>query len=176
MGAEYDSRMAYGKNANEAFHKVTDEAGWERGHGYSGSLAEKHEFVKVRVPTNPDTGRRMSVAKFESFCLEADLFMTDDELLEEERSARSFYTGAALTNALRNLKQERKERDKFLRKVPVWARDQVLAVGNMNRDKWGPATCVEVLGSEYYKAKRSLPELKGKQGIRIYKFWGYCSS
>jgi hypothetical protein len=51
MGADSFVDRGRGKDAKDAFRKVTDEARYEHGHGgYSGTIAEKHEFVMISVP------------------------------------------------------------------------------------------------------------------------------
>jgi hypothetical protein len=51
MGACTFEQYGQGKTAQEAFRRARDEAAWEHGHGgYTGTLAEKHEFVEIPVP------------------------------------------------------------------------------------------------------------------------------
>lgn len=51
MGASDFSCRAKGKSAREAFARARAEAQYERGHGgYTGTIAEKHEFVLIKVP------------------------------------------------------------------------------------------------------------------------------
>jgi hypothetical protein len=46
---------ATGKTAAEAFASVTEAARYEHGHGgYSGTIAEKHDFVMLAVPKGTD--------------------------------------------------------------------------------------------------------------------------
>ena len=46
MGAAKFIVTASGKTANEAFNNAVKDAQWESGHGgYSGTIAEKHNFV-----------------------------------------------------------------------------------------------------------------------------------
>jgi len=48
MGADQFQNKARGKTAKEAFKSATEEARYESGHGgYSGTIAEKHEFKMV---------------------------------------------------------------------------------------------------------------------------------
>jgi hypothetical protein len=68
------------------------------------------------------------------------------------------------------------EQRKVIRSIPDWALNNVKAAVKIGHgDKWGPACCIELLGAEYRAAKDRLG-LKGKQGVRIYIFFGYCSS
>lgn len=51
MGAESFITKAAGKTAAEAFSAAAEQARWEHGHGgYTGTIAEKHEFVMIDVP------------------------------------------------------------------------------------------------------------------------------
>ncbi len=56
MGATDFTTTAKGKTVNEAFSNAVDDARHEHGHGgYTGTIAEKSEFVMISVPegTNP---------------------------------------------------------------------------------------------------------------------------
>ena len=51
MGGTTFSQVGKGKTAREAFHNAVTEARYQNGHGgYTGSLAEKHEFVMITPP------------------------------------------------------------------------------------------------------------------------------
>ena len=51
MGACDFQKRAKGKTAEEAFRAAVDSAAWEHGHGgYTGTIAEKHEFQMMTVP------------------------------------------------------------------------------------------------------------------------------
>ncbi len=55
MGASTFMQVGRGKTAAEAFKSARDEAAYEHGHGgYSGSLAEKRNFVMIPVPAGID--------------------------------------------------------------------------------------------------------------------------
>ncbi len=62
MGGSYDSGIGFGRNAQEAFRYASEQAGYEHGHGYSGSLAEKHDFVIFELP------KRMTLKKLDKLC------------------------------------------------------------------------------------------------------------
>jgi hypothetical protein len=54
MGAQTFLEKATGKNAREAFSAACEQARYEYGHrGYTGSLAEKHEFTVIKMPMQP---------------------------------------------------------------------------------------------------------------------------
>lgn len=51
MGAQTFFQQAKGKTAADAFHAARDSAAWEHGHGgYTGTIAEKSEFVMIDCP------------------------------------------------------------------------------------------------------------------------------
>jgi len=51
MGGTTFSHSAKGKTAQEAFQNAVEEARWEYGNsGYTGSIAEKHSFVMIKLP------------------------------------------------------------------------------------------------------------------------------
>ena len=54
MGAEQFTHSATGRDAQEAFTAAQGEARYDHGHaGYTGTIAEKDEFVIIEVPDNP---------------------------------------------------------------------------------------------------------------------------
>ena len=55
MGADTFFTQAKGDNANEAFANAVADAAWESGHGgYTGTIAEKQEFVEIPLPEGAD--------------------------------------------------------------------------------------------------------------------------
>lgn len=55
MGASEFSCVGHGKSAKEAFMAARAEAQYESGHGgYTGTIAEKRDFVMVPVPAGVD--------------------------------------------------------------------------------------------------------------------------
>jgi len=51
MGAEQFFTKAEGKNAQEAFKLAVSQAQYDHGHsGYTGTIAEKNEFVMIPLP------------------------------------------------------------------------------------------------------------------------------
>lgn len=51
MGACVFKAVASGKTAAEAFRNAGEQARYDHGHGgYTGTIAEKHEFVTIAVP------------------------------------------------------------------------------------------------------------------------------
>lgn len=55
MGAQDFTQKAQGKTAKAAFRSAVEQAAYEHGHGgYTGSLAEKSEFVIIALPDGKD--------------------------------------------------------------------------------------------------------------------------
>jgi hypothetical protein len=55
MGACDFGATSNGKTAKEAFVNAVEQAQWDHGHGgYTGTIAEKHEFVIITVPAGVD--------------------------------------------------------------------------------------------------------------------------
>ena len=55
MGANTFSQIGRGATAKLAFRSAVDEAAYEHGHGgYTGTLAEKFEFVEIDLPAGKD--------------------------------------------------------------------------------------------------------------------------
>jgi hypothetical protein len=51
MGADNFYVVRSGKSARDAFHAAVEEAAYEYGHGgYTGTIAEKYEFVTFPIP------------------------------------------------------------------------------------------------------------------------------
>lgn len=51
MGSSSFVQKAKGTSVNDAFYNGRDQAAWEYGHGgYTGTLAEKSEFVIIELP------------------------------------------------------------------------------------------------------------------------------
>lgn len=55
MGADTFIQAAKGKTAQEAFASAVAEAQYQHGHGgYTGTLAQKHDFVQIAVPADKE--------------------------------------------------------------------------------------------------------------------------
>lgn len=53
MGAQQFVTKAKGKTAKDAFNQAVSDAQYEYGHGgYTGTIAEKHDFVMITVPSD----------------------------------------------------------------------------------------------------------------------------
>lgn len=55
MGAEYFEQKAKGATAKEAFNNAVEQAQYNYGHaGYTGTIAEKHDFKMLNWPADID--------------------------------------------------------------------------------------------------------------------------
>ena len=55
MGAMTFNTIVTGKTPREAFRKAVDSALYESGHGgYTGTIAEKHEWINIHLPEGKD--------------------------------------------------------------------------------------------------------------------------
>jgi hypothetical protein len=126
MGAEQFFQVESGKNAREAFNRAVEQACWEHGHGgYSGTLAEKHSFVEIRVPKEMDPALFANMVEAywpgqakSSWCPEG-----------EPESC-----GGSYNQKLNQAFTELSDTDKNA------VREAYQAV----QDKWGPAGCVDL--------------------------------
>lgn len=51
MGGQQFTKVGVGTNARDAFSKLVDQAQYQHGHGgYTGTIAEKHEFKLLALP------------------------------------------------------------------------------------------------------------------------------
>jgi hypothetical protein len=67
MGAETFTTMGKGATAQEAFRSASEQARYDYGHaGYTGTLAEKGDFVLIPVPSGivDETAERKEVRRF----------------------------------------------------------------------------------------------------------------
>lgn len=163
MGANNFSIVAVGKDAREAFDKAVKQAQYEYGHsGYTGTIAEKNEFVMITDTTQDvrvKLKREVEKARTEARRLKANKadkreIMEVEWDLEHKMQAKKHFKAsegaAAIARAL----------------------DEIYDPRCM--DKWGPCGCIELKG----KAAREYKErhgLKGKQ-VKIYMFFGLASS
>ena len=129
MGATIFQNIETGKTAQEAFDKAVEEAHWMHGHGgYSGTIAEKHEFTEFPRPKGM---KRATVLKMVRKLM--DVQFTCDCHPKEQFP---FYPC-----------------DKGKPNVaPLQARYpkcNILKMYNVYDDKWGPSLCMSLPNNEY---------------------------
>ena len=178
MGADYFDTRAAGKNSRQAFGRAVQDAQYESGHGgYSGTIAEKHDYVLFALPP------RITAERFIRLVGEAEDLALGDYAYEvryaRERvaNAQKGHVRAAKAN-LRSVEklyaQEKKRSERFWKSLRPEVADAVRAAAEVaNGDKWGPAACVLLRGTEATAARKYLG---AKRGENVYRFFGYASS
>jgi len=55
MGGRNFYNISFGDTANQAFDGLVSQAQYDHGHaGYSGTIAEKHDFIMISLPADKD--------------------------------------------------------------------------------------------------------------------------
>lgn len=173
MGADEFSAVAAGRDAAEAFRAAVDNARFMHGHGgYSGTIAEKHDFVHVAIPA------RVTYARFRALIDEAvELdYQNPAEARRDLRwhrehgvGARKTWGGTTLAAATREVERAERKHARavaaFERKcanVPGLAEAVRRAASIETGDKWGPALCLGPITGK--AATAMLPSASG--GVR----------
>jgi len=149
MGAASFQTTYVARDAATAFANAASDARFEHGHGgYTGTLAEKDGFLApIALPA------RWKVQDFVDAVMRA-------EIIADPESVYGGYKPTAKERALLA---------RLVRDLPSWRRIVDAATG----DKWGPAVCVEVTGSQAATIKKQ----QGRAGTRdrVYVFFGLAS-
>lgn len=166
MGACDFMNYSFGKTAQEAFSHCVQQAQYEHGHGgYSGTIAEKHDFVVLPKPPT-----RLSVERLAGCAINCeDTYMHWRPLKEGENRYSAGWTKSTFDGDGDETVFVA-ERKKMPPKLKPW----VERAAQVAADKWGPAACVEITGKAA-KAYRERAGLKGKQG-KLFLFFGLASS
>lgn len=152
MGADQFSDIGLGKDANEAFRRIVEDARYMYGHGgYTGTIAEKDGFVNLG-----QLGRDY-VNKVEGFIFDVQMASYDEW---DEKTKRYVV--------------DQKKKQRAINKVPEAIRAQVLKAIPIHDDKWGPAVCFEVVGTKAAEIKAR----HGRKGThdKVFIFLGMASS
>jgi hypothetical protein len=161
MGAEQFCVVAHGKTAQDAFNRAVDAAAYEYGHGgYTGSIAEKHEYALVQVPDDfPQIKVPLLVQWAQS------VFLVEPDELKDTRKRRKQWS------TYERLVQIGTTWYLMPKAVPPKWRPLVARWSGYGDDKWGPAVCVELKG----KAAR-VNDHGRRRGDKTFLFWGWASS
>lgn len=169
MGASFDDRLGTGTDAADAFRSARDDAAWQHGHGgYTGTIAEKHDFALITLPA------RMTVERFVRLVDDAEqhMYVTDESYRDELRWAT---TATAKRKVEAAHKKATAAKARFYRKLTPQAAAAVeRAVEIAHGDKWGPCVAVELTGAEATEARKRLGQA-GRR-VRVFRFFGMCSS
>lgn len=151
MGAADFTTIATGKTVGEAFNKARRDAQYEFGHGgYTGTIAEKGDFIEIPVPKGTTAERLVAKASEASWAWEQARWNEGYKPTAKERAA------------VRYLIDKLGER--------TYQRFMEAAHG----DKWGPAAALQITGAAAVKWKERL----GRKGThdKVWIFTGYASS
>lgn len=195
MGANSFEANAYGKTPSEAFHAAREHAQWEHGHGgYSGTIAEKGDFVHVLLPAG------VTLPAFLKLLYAAEKLSYDGpdawayQLRSHERygvGARKLYGGQTLKQAQAAVAKRRRVYDRFwakIARIPGLTDALRRAVEVAYGDKWGPALCLGPLTGKLAQSRASYAVgarcdrdggtwvYKAPRGQKLYLFLGLASS
>lgn len=159
MGATEFQVTQFGKDAADAFQKAVDEARHDHGHeGYTGTIAEKSEFIEVELPARVSVEKALAWAGLASeHDIEVDNASMYDKWDQPKRAKAARKLAAAAE-----------------RKIPKQHRELAWKLAEIMDDKWGPALCLRVTG----KMVRPMRERYGVKGRRgdFFVFAGMASS
>lgn len=166
MGAHAFFTYAFGKTANDAFRAAVEQAQWDYGHGgYTGTIAEKRDFVLLPKPSTRLSTRAL-----------ADCAIGDDDhyiiwrKLKKGEDGNKFASLRCGMDKSGNLYKVVAERKKLPTSLLLWVKDAHEAVG----DKWGPAGCVEITGKDAQDFRKR-EGFTGERG-KVFLFFGWASS
>lgn len=177
MGGCDFTAIGFGKTAEDAFSQAREDAAWERGHGgYTGTIAEKGEFVQfdLKPRTNPyDVDRKLWDAR-QAFHYEQD---PDGPYSHKpsaaERNALKWMRERVLCRTIRRDRYARMGRSVWIDTGYRAPSDPVEHLFATYGDKWGPAVCLEVTG----KRAADLKAQHGRKGThaKVFFFFGIAS-
>lgn len=182
MGATDFQTYAAGKTPADAFRAARENAQYQSGHGgYTGTIAEKGDFVHVPVP------KGITLAGFVKLMDDAEEHVGIEYLRETVRYARQHGQGARKKYGDKTLKQHEAELARAERRAEqFWTRvrgrgpgveqalRRALEVGGWGSDKWGPALCLgPVTGKLLQERLQYVSALS--RGHRLYLFRGIAS-
>lgn len=194
MGADNFSTAAFGKTPKEAFSAARERAQHNSGHGgYTGTIAEKHDFVHVPLP------KGVTIPAFLKLLDDAEEFAYADyakeRLADHERygkGKRKMYAGRTLKQAQAEVAKVQRKVDRFWAKVakkPGLEKAIRDALPFHSGDKWGPALCLGPLTGKAMRERMSYAAgvnstytdeqgwtYKAPRGAKMYLFTGYASS
>jgi hypothetical protein len=193
MGANSFSTAAFGKTPREAFNAAQERARYEHGHsGYSGTIAEKYDFVQVALP------KGVTLPSFLKLLAEAEELSYGEYLAQDLRDHERMGVGARKTWGGKTLKQAQAEYAKQKRKEDrFWTRvgktpgltQALKQAGPMYYgDKWGPALCLGPITGKQMRDRMTWAvgakqehkdgrwQYRKPRGQNMYLFLGYASS
>ncbi len=161
MGATEFSTTAKGRTAHDAFQAAREEAAYWHGHGgYTGSVAEKHDFVLITDTGKElqarlgqaikglrevqrelrEPGRRDVASLVEAVQRRVGARLELDELLLRGSKSDALEELRSTVDRLRDIKGRCRARMK-----PAEIADVLVTIGDRRiRDKWGPSGCIDL--------------------------------
>lgn len=169
MGANIDMDVAVGRNLEEAFGIVREARAYDYGHsGYTGTFAEKHGAKTVGVKLPPRVSHNDFENMLERYQEWKDHGYWWDRVLVKEGES-------PWQHEYRKVKRRRDPRPKSMQ-TTVWDR-AISSFLDIADDKWGPAAAVELNDKDRLATiKQQRRDWLGKQGIRAWFIYGWCSS
>lgn len=171
MGSTSFSNTVEGRTADEAFRKAVDHARHEHGHGgYTGTIAEKSDFVMVRIdPTKLKAAMGKAKERLQKHL---------ENLNEGLKSPLDQWGYHKVPGSGSQMKPEQLR--KSIEKVEATLRDEKLLTENALTiyadeliessfdadsdggagDKWGPALCIELMPAQPIKPMTKAEALK----------------
>jgi hypothetical protein len=140
MGATNFSDVGTGSNVQDAFYALVREAQWEHGHGgYTGTIAEKHDYVLFAVPEGL-TPMEAAAAAMSA----RNIMDYDDEKADWVR--RPMTPESVAKHAIYGNYPE-KQADLAARIAPHMA--TLVKIGEVASDKWGPAAAFQLADDKW---------------------------
>jgi hypothetical protein len=151
MGAETFEERGEGKSAQEVFDKLVEEAAYDHGHGgYTGTIAEKSEFVVISAPN--ESVRKELHAKAVEKANKSVLYQKAQVAYWETKvaSGKHTYANEALQGQKATLAKAEAALAELLTTDPTrnpdimeeYARYLINEGDDRVDDKWGPAGCI----------------------------------
>jgi hypothetical protein len=157
MGATNFSTVAFGKTAADAFRNAVNEARhWAGNEGYTGTIAEKDDFIFIGTPKG---------VRYESMLKWAGLACS--AIYAEDEAEADWNDKATRKAAAKRAKAT-------WAKIPPKHRGLARDMAEISDgDKWGPCLCLEITGKAAADLRKRCG-YKGKQGS-FYYFAGLAS-
>ena len=168
MGATTFETYGLGKTPSEAFLKAREHQAYLHGHGgYSGTLAEKNDYVLYTLPPRCTTDKILRLI-YEMEELRDIDYLYDDLRWRKQNGAKR----AEISKLEAEIRRAEKKRLSFERKnatlMPL-----LRSVSGPYQDKWGPAVAFLITGAEASRIKKQA----GRSGThdKVFLFCGWAS-
>jgi hypothetical protein len=171
MGAYDFTDYSFGRDVDDAFSRAVQEAQWQHGHGgYTGTIAEKYEWVEYVLPGRVRTAAEKLIGAA----------MNPPSTMKPVLPRRADYPKNrqgrwAYDSAVRTYRNDRRALVRMNKTIPPRLRPLVMKMAEVAAgSKWGPAACFR-LPPVQEKEYRERHDHVGKTG-GVWAFFGYASS